>query len=46
VTAITNYAKTKGLSGVFVFDTSMDSVNNGQFTYDLTNAIASTLGGH
>jgi len=46
VTAITNYAKTKGLSGVFFFDTSMDSVDNGQFTYALTNAIANALGGH
>jgi chitinase len=47
VTAITNYAKTKGLSGVFVFDSSMDSVTSGgQFTYTLTNLIAQTLGGH
>jgi len=46
VTAITNYAKSKGLSGVFFFDTSMDSISNGQFTYELTNAIADTLGGH
>jgi len=46
VTAITNWLKTQGLAGVFVFDTSMDSISNNQFTYDLTNKIADTLGGH
>jgi len=46
VTAITNFAKTKGLPGVFVFDTSMDGVTGGSFTYTLTNKIADTLGGH
>jgi len=47
VTAITNWAKTKGLAGVFAFDTSMDSVSSsGNWTYVLTNAIAQALGGH
>jgi len=46
VAAITNWAKAQGLSGVFAFDTSMDSIANNQFTYDLTNKIADTLGGH
>jgi chitinase len=46
VAAITNWAKTQGLSGVFVFDTSMDSISGSTFTYDLTNKIADTLGGH
>jgi len=46
VAAITNYAKTEGLAGVFVFDTSMDGITNNQFTYDLTNKIADTMGGH
>jgi len=46
VTDITNWAKTKALTGVFIFDTSMDSVSGGQFTYELSNAIADTLGGH
>jgi len=46
VTDITNWMKAKGLSGVFIFDTSMDSVANGQFTYELTNTIADVLGGH
>jgi len=44
VQAITQYAIDKGLRGVFIFDTSMDSVENGQMTYKLTKAIASTLG--
>jgi len=44
VEAITQYALDEGLRGVFVFDTSMDSVDNGQFTYKLTNAIASKFG--
>jgi len=47
VTAIAQYAKTKGLAGVFVFDSSMDTVTSGgQFTYNLTNTIADALGGH
>jgi len=46
VTDITNWAKTKNLAGVFIFDTSMDSIANGQFSYELTNTIADALGGH
>lgn len=44
VKAITQYAMDLGLRGVFIFDTSMDSVDNGQFSYKLTKAIAETLG--
>jgi chitinase len=45
--AIVNFAKTKGLAGVFVFDSSMDTVTSGgQWTYNLTNTIANALGGH
>jgi len=39
-----NLVKIGKLRGVFIFDTSMDSVNNGQFTYELTKAIAAKLG--
>jgi len=42
-TAISNYAKTNKLDGAFIFDTSMDSINNGQYTYELSNLIANTL---
>jgi len=41
---ITQYAVDKGLAGVFIFDTSMDSMSGGQFTYELSNAIAGVLG--
>lgn len=41
--AITNYAKKLNLAGVFIFDTSMDSMEGGQFTYELSNAIAGAL---
>jgi len=44
VEAITQYAIDKGLAGVFIFDTSMDSQENGQFTYKLSKAIAAKLG--
>jgi len=44
VTAITKYAVDLGLAGVFIFDTSMDSMSGGVFTYELSNAIASALG--
>lgn len=45
-TAITQYASAMGLGGVFVFDVSMDSVDGGEFTYKVTNAVANALGGH
>jgi len=41
---ITQYAVDKGLAGVFIFDTSMDSQSGGQFTYELSHAIAGVLG--
>merc|ERR1712228_1040085 len=44
VETITQYALDLGLRGVFIFDASMDSVENGQFTYKLTKAIAAKLG--
>jgi len=37
------YTKKQGLGGAFVFDVSMDSIANGQFTYDITNAIYDEL---
>ena len=40
---ITKWAKTKGLGGVFVFDSSMDTFENGIWTYTLMNAIADQL---
>jgi len=43
VTDITNYAKKMNLAGVFIFDTSMDSMENGQFTYKLMKTIAGLL---
>jgi len=46
VTAITNWANSQNLDGVFIFDTSEDSITNGQFTYELMNTIATALGGH
>jgi len=46
VSAITQWAKTNGLGGVFIFDTSMDSMSGSQFTYQLMNTIADVLGGH
>jgi chitinase len=44
VKTITQYALDQGLAGVFIFDTSMDSMSGGQFTYELSNAIAGVLG--
>jgi GH18 family chitinase len=41
---ITQYAVDKGLAGVFIFDTSMDSMSGGEFTYELSKAIAGVLG--
>jgi len=44
IVAITSYAKSRGLAGAFVFDTSMDTISGGTFTYTLMNAIADSLG--
>lgn len=46
IAKITTYAKTKGLGGVFVFDTSMDTLDfgTGTFTYELTKQIAAACG--
>merc|ERR1711862_1034613 len=43
IAAITQYALDKGLAGVFVFDTSMDTVSGGEFTFELMNQIADHL---
>jgi len=40
VKAIVDFAKIKGLGGAFAFDISMDSMTNGQFSYELTKEIA------
>lgn len=45
---ITQYSIDKGLAGVFVFDTSMDTIStgeNGGFTFELMNQIADDLSG-
>jgi chitinase len=43
---ITKYTTDKGLGGVFIFDTSMDTVANGNgFTFELMNQIADDLDG-
>merc|ERR1711920_195435 len=42
---ITQYMMDQGLGGVFVFDTSMDTVSNGQFTFEPMNQIAADLDG-
>jgi len=47
IQAITAYAIKKKLGGVFVFDTSMDTVTSGgEWTYELTNQIADQISGH
>jgi len=42
--AIVEYTKKLNLAGVFIFDTSMDSMEGGQFTYKLMKTIATALG--
>jgi len=45
--AITSYVMDNKLGGLFVFDTSMDTVQGaGDWTYALMNGIADQLGGH
>jgi len=47
ITYLTKWANTMGLKGVFCYDTSMDTVtSSGQWTYQLMNTIANTMGGH
>jgi chitinase len=47
IAKITDYVKKQKLGGLFVFDTSMDTVTSGgQWTYELMNQIADDLGGH
>jgi GH18 family chitinase len=42
--AFARYTKQMGLRGLFIFDTSMDTMDsNGDFTYELSNAIADEL---
>jgi chitinase len=41
--AITNYGKQKKVDGVFVFDSSMDSVSGGSYTYECMNAVADAV---
>lgn len=43
LTAITKYGMENNVDGVFVFDSSMDSVSNGAFTFELMNVVANTL---
>lgn len=46
IKAITQYVMDQKLGGLFVFDTSMDTVESGSWSYSLMNQIASQLGGH
>jgi hypothetical protein len=41
--AIARYAKGLGLGGVFVFDSSMDTMDGSDFTYSLSLAVAKEL---
>lgn len=41
--AIARYAKGLGLGGVFIFDTSMDSMSGTDFTYEVSLAVAAEL---
>lgn len=44
---ITAYVQEKGVAGLFIFDTSMDTVtSSGEWTYELMNQIADQIGGH
>jgi len=43
VTALTKYGMDNNLAGVFIFDTSMDGIQGGQYTFELMNVIANTL---
>jgi len=43
LTTISKYALQNNADGVFVFDSSMDSISNGQYTYELINAIAAVV---
>jgi len=40
IVAIVQWANNQKLDGTFIFDTSMDSIQGGSFTYELMNAIA------
>jgi len=40
---ITQYTMNQGLAGVFIFDSSMDTVSDGKFTFELMNQIADDL---
>ena len=44
IAAITDYSNAKRLAGIFIFDTSMDTLSSaGTFTYELMNQIADGL---
>ena len=46
IAAITAFAQEKKLGGVFIYDSSMDTISkNGQFTYTLMNQIAAACHG-
>jgi len=44
VSTIAQYSKSLKLDGVFIFDTSEDSISGGQHTYELMSTIATVLG--
>jgi chitinase len=43
LTAIANYAIKWKLAGVFAYDSSMDTIENGKYTYELSKLIAQTV---
>ena len=42
--AIASYVVAQGLGGAFLFDTSMDTLESGTWTYNLTHTVANALG--
>lgn len=37
------WAMSKGLGGAFAWDCTMDTIENGEFTYELTHAMSDTV---
>lgn len=40
------YAMSKGLGGAFSWDISMDTISGGEFTYELTKQMSSSVNGN
>lgn len=43
VKAQVEYAMNLGLGGAFAWDCTMDTISNGEFTYELTHQMADTV---